>query len=369
MRFRQLDRITHLEPGVRITAERALTGGDFLFRDHFPQFPVLPGVLALEAMFQACDWLARKTDDFTHSVVLLHEVRNLKFAGFVHPGQTYTISATLRKHDDQQDHFSAQVTVDSQLVASSRLVLNRFDLAECYPAQSALDSYLYLQKLSQFRALDPHSAANEPVRPTSYRWMWLDRFTKFVSSQYAEAVKTVSLTDEPIDHYLPGFPVMPCSLILEGLAQTGGTLISELQEFEKSVVLGKVGRATFHRPALAGDTMTYRTEIADVQPQGAIVRGTSHIGDELHAEVELSFAYLDDRLGGIDLIHPADLLRILRVYRLYDVGETEDGSPLNVPQRMLDAEDRQLRALASTTEPHLPFAPKPYHFILPYTGR
>lgn len=369
MRFRQLDRITHLEPGVEIRAERTLTGHDALFRDHFPQFPVLPGVLALEAMFQACDWLLRKTDDFVHSVVLLREVRNLKFAGFVQPGQTYTITASLRKLDAQLGHFTARVLVDDQLVASSRLVLEQFDLADRYPSQSALDPYLYLQKLSQFRSLDPHSPNNKSVAPTSYRWMWLDRFTRFVRGQYAEAVKAVSLTDEPIDHYLPGFPVMPCSLIIEGLAQAGGALISELRGFEESVVLGKVGKAVFHRPALAGDTMTYHTEVADVQPEGAIVRGTSSIGNKLHAEVELSFAYLDDRLGGLDLIRPADLLRILRVYKLYDVGETEEGAPLNVPQRLLDAEDRELAKMASNADRYLPCNPHPYRFILPYTGR
>ena len=369
MRFRQLDRILQLDPGVQITAERALSGADLFFLDHFPQFAVLPGVLTFEAMFQACDWLVRKTDDFCRSVVLLKEVRSLKFAGFVRPGQTFTVTAQVKKLDDQFGTFLARVTVDDELVASSRLVLERFDLADRYPTRAALDPYLCMKKLEQFRDLDPQVPENRPVAPTSFRWMWLDRFTEFIRGQRAEAIKTVSLTDEPIDVYLPGLPVMPCSLILEGLAQTGGALISELQEFEKSVVLGKVGKAVFHRSAMAGDTMTYRTEVADVQPEGAIVRGTSHIAGELHAEVELSFAYLDDRLGGIDLIEPADLLRILRLYGLYDVGENENGSPLDIPQRLLDAEDRYLAGMASMAERYLPFAPQPYHFILPYTGK
>ena len=369
MRFRQLDRILELEPGVQITAERTLSGRDLYFRDHFPQFAVLPGVLMLEAMFQACDWLVRKTDEFCRSVVILKEVRNLKFAGFIRPGQTYRVTANVRKLDDQFATLSARVTVDDQPTASSRLVLERFDLADRYPSRAMMDPYLCMRKFEQSRILDPRSPENEPVAPTSFRWMWLDRFTEFVRGQRAEAIKTVSLTDQPIDHYLPGYPVMPCSLILEGLAQAGGTLISELREFERSVVLGKVGKAVFHRVALAGDTMTYCTEVADVQPEGAIVRGTSHIGDELHAEVELSFAYLDDRLGGIDLIEPADLLRILRLYGLYDVGRTEEGNPLDIPQRLLDAEDRYLADMASAAEKYLPFRAQPYRFILPYTGK
>jgi 3-hydroxyacyl-[acyl-carrier-protein] dehydratase len=345
MRFRQLDRIIQLNPGVEITAERTLSDGDTFFRDHFPQFPVLPGVLTLEAMFQACDWLVRKTDEFSRSVVMLKEVRNLRFAGFVRPGQTFTVTAHVRKLDEQVGKFVARVIVDDQVVASSRLVLERFNLADRYPARAPTDPYLCMRKLEQYETIRPQSPRNEPVAPTGFRWLWLDRFTEFVRGKRAEAIKTVSQTDEPLDLYMPGFPVMPCSLIVEGLAQTGGILISEFKDFEKPVVLAKIGKAVFHRPALPGDTMTYSTEIVDTQPEGAIVQGTSHIEGELHAEIGLSFAYLDGRFGEIEPIPPADVLSVLRLYGLYDISETGSGSPLDVPPRLLDAEERLLASV------------------------
>jgi 3-hydroxyacyl-[acyl-carrier-protein] dehydratase len=345
MRFRQLDRILELRPGVEITAQRTLSDRDTLFRDHFPRFPVLPGVLTLEAMFQACEWLVRRTADFSISVVLLKEVRNLKFAGFVRPGQTLTVEANVRKYDDETARFVTRVVVDDQVVASSRLALEWFRLADRYPARAATDSYLALRKLRQYESIGPHAPGTDPVRPTGYRWMWLDRFTKFVSGQRAEAIKTVSLTDEPLDLYMPGFPVMPCSLITEGLAQTGGILVSDYRDFDEPVVLAKIGKAVFHRPALPGDTMTYATEIADVQPEGAIVRGTSRIDGELHAEFDLTFAYLKDRLGEFEPIPPSDVLKMLRLYGLYDVAETDSGKPLAVPPRLLDAERRLLASM------------------------
>ncbi|NQT16364.1 MAG: beta-hydroxyacyl-ACP dehydratase [Planctomycetes bacterium] len=174
--------------------------------------------------------------------------------------------------------------------------------------------------------------------------MWVDRFTEFVSGRRASAIKTVSLTDETVDLYMPGFPVMPCSVIVEGLAQTGGILVSELKKYEKEVVLAKVSKAVFHRPALPGDTMAYSAEIVDVHPEGAIVRGTSHIGDELHAEFELFFAYLGGRLAELELIRPDELLGMLRLYGLYDVAQTEAGDPLDVPQPLLDAEREKISA-------------------------
>ena len=106
-----------------------------------------------------------------------------------------------------------------------------------------------------------------PIEPTHFRWMWLDRFTAFESGKLAKSQKNVALTDEPVDLYLPSFPMLPCSLVVEGFALTGGILVSEVKNFEEQVVLAKVNKAIFHRPALAGDRIEYSTEILDVKPR------------------------------------------------------------------------------------------------------
>ena len=92
--------------------------------------------------------------------------------------------------------------------------------------------------------------------------------------------------------------------------------------------MAKVSKAVFHRPAVAGDTLVYTTEIESDQHDGALIHGTSRIGGELHGEVELFFAYLDARTIDGELIGPAELLALLRLYGLYDVGQREDGDPL-----------------------------------------
>ena len=79
MRFRFIDRITQLEPGKHIEAVKHLSGDERYLDDHFPRFPVMPGVLMLETMYQAGLWLVRRTENFAHSVVLLNEARNVKF--------------------------------------------------------------------------------------------------------------------------------------------------------------------------------------------------------------------------------------------------------------------------------------------------
>lgn len=180
------------------------------------------------------------------------------------------------------------------------------------------------------------------------RWFWIDRFVEFVSGERAVALKAVSIAEEPLDEYLPGHPVAPCSLIIEGLAQTGGLLVAEHNGFRERVVLAKVGKAVFHFPARPGDVLTYTAVVEDIRADGAMVRGTSHAGDRLQAEIELVFAHLDDRIPGTELFEPAGFLRTLRLLKLFEVGRTPDGQPLTIPAHMRDAEQADLARTAQS---------------------
>ena len=135
------------------------------------------------------------------------------------------------------------------------------------------------------------------------------------------------------------------SLIVEGLAQTGGLLIGEFREFRERVVLAKIAKAHFHRPALPGDTLTYVATLDDIKGDGAFCNCKSMIGDQLQGEVELMFAHLDDR-NQRELFEPAEFLRLLRMLQLFTVGKKDNGSPLDIPKHLLDAE-RQLFADAA----------------------
>lgn len=171
------------------------------------------------------------------------------------------------------------------------------------------------------------------------RWFWIDRFLEFQRGKRAVAIKAISLVEEEVDNYCPGYPHMPNSLIVEGLAQTGGLLAGEMGQFKERVVLAKVGKATFHTSAAPGDTLRYTAQILDLKPDGCILHCTSHIGDTLQAEVEMVLAHLDDaRFSGVDLFEPGDFLRLLRLYGVYDVGIDEAGNPLVPPAHMLAAE-------------------------------
>ena len=169
------------------------------------------------------------------------------------------------------------------------------------------------------------------------RWFWIDRFIEFESGHRAVAIKNVTLSEDHLHDFFPGYPTMPGSLVIEGVAQTAGILIGEVNRFEKRVILAKVSKAVFYFHPVPGDTLTYTTIMEDVKPDGAIIRGTCHLGDKLQAEVDLFFAHLDHRIEE-QLFKPAEFLRMLRLFRLFEVGRNSDGTPLQIPQDLLDAE-------------------------------
>lgn len=130
------------------------------------------------------------------------------------------------------------------------------------------------------------------------RWIWIDRFVKLERGKSATAVKYLSLAEDHFADHFPGYPVMPAPLILEGLAQTGGILVGQANDFREKVVLAKVPRAVFHREMLAGELLTYEAEILTLRQEGASVSGRVLAGSEVTAEAEIFFAHLDQSRSG-----------------------------------------------------------------------
>ncbi len=176
------------------------------------------------------------------------------------------------------------------------------------------------------------------------RWIWVDRILELDKGVRCVAIKNVSLAEDVLHDHFPAaggrrpMPVMPNSLIIEGMAQTGGLLISQIDDFQSRVVLAKVSKAEFHSLATPGDQLRLRVELLSRQTDGAIVAGTVEIDGQVTAELELTFAILDESYGDQAFFIPEDLCRILRSMRLFDVGVNHDGSRIAIPKHMLAAE-------------------------------
>ena len=106
-------------------------------------------------------------------------------------------------------------------------------------------------------------------------------------------MKQLSLAEDVFAAHFPDYPVMPASLLLEGLAQTGGILVGEVNAFKENVILAKITKAKFFREALAGEEITFETTVLYVRPEGAAVQGKVLAAGEPLGEAEITFAHLD----------------------------------------------------------------------------
>lgn len=139
MRFWLLDRICSFEPNKELTAVKSVSLAEDYLGDHFPDFPVLPGVFMLEAATQASAWLVRLSENYAHSVVVLHEARAVKYADFVTAGRTLTMRVEQTKIDERFVNLKFQGDVEGRVSVTGRLVLERYNLADSDPTQQGLD--------------------------------------------------------------------------------------------------------------------------------------------------------------------------------------------------------------------------------------
>lgn len=161
IRFQQIDVIQQIERDQRVVAVKNLSLAETYLQDHFPRFPVMPGVIMLEAMYQAAAWLVRVSEDFAHSMVVLREAKNVKFADFVQPGDQLIVSCQTHDRNDSQWTFKSEGTVGDRVAVRARLILDRFNLADERPDMETVDRHVVEQLRQQFFLLYPPSRAGE----------------------------------------------------------------------------------------------------------------------------------------------------------------------------------------------------------------
>jgi len=130
------------------------------------------------------------------------------------------------------------------------------------------------------------------------RWIWIDKFVEFESGRRAVSVKNVSLAEEHLHDHFPGFPVMPECLMIEAMAQTGGILVGQARDFKEKVVLAKISKAVFFDYVVPGDTLRLEARMETAAPEAAGTTGRITRSDQLIAEIDLMFSFIDQNLAG-----------------------------------------------------------------------
>jgi 3-hydroxyacyl-[acyl-carrier-protein] dehydratase len=130
MRFHLVDRIVEVKPGQSLRAIKNLTLGEEFLADHFPTFPVMPGVLMLHTLVEAGSWLLRLSDDFSHSVIVLREARNVKYGSFMEPGKQMSVTVELLERNGPLAVFRGKGETNGNSTVSAKLTLACSNLAD-----------------------------------------------------------------------------------------------------------------------------------------------------------------------------------------------------------------------------------------------
>jgi len=157
VKFILIDKIVSLEEGRRLTAVKSVSLAEEYLGDHFPTFPVLPGVLLLEGLVEAAGWLVRKTENFAHSMVLLQEARNVKYRSFLPPGAQIRYEVEARKIEEKVSRFTGCGVADGETIVEARFGLRHFNLSERNPALAPLDAQVVGHMKSRYKLLSLQS--------------------------------------------------------------------------------------------------------------------------------------------------------------------------------------------------------------------
>ena len=153
MRFHLVDRIIEVIPGRSIRALKNLTLGEDYLADHFPTFPVMPGVLMLQTLVETATWLLRVTDEFRHSVITLREAKGVKYGSFMEPGRQMQIAVDLTEQEERSAWFKGKGEVEGQSVVTARFCLTRYNLKERNPALDSMDERIVKQQRELYSLL------------------------------------------------------------------------------------------------------------------------------------------------------------------------------------------------------------------------
>jgi 3-hydroxyacyl-[acyl-carrier-protein] dehydratase len=140
MRFILIDKVASLDSGKQIQTVKSVSLAEEYLADHFPAFPVLPGVLLLEGLIESASWLVREAENFAHSMILLEEAKNVKYRSFLPPGAQIEYAVQAKTIEENVSSFTGFGLSGDERIVEAKFGLRHFNLADENSALADIDA-------------------------------------------------------------------------------------------------------------------------------------------------------------------------------------------------------------------------------------
>ena len=153
MKFVLIDKILSLDSGKELKAVKNVSLAEEYLADHFPTFPVLPGVLLLQGLIESASWLVRQKQNFSNSMVLLEQARNVKYKSFLSPAMQIEYTVKVKTIEDNVSSFTGTGVCGNVSIIEARFALRHFNLSDTNPAMAAVDAVVVENLRKRFALL------------------------------------------------------------------------------------------------------------------------------------------------------------------------------------------------------------------------
>jgi 3-hydroxyacyl-[acyl-carrier-protein] dehydratase len=153
MRFILIDKVVSLEIGKQIKTVKNVSLAEEYLSDHFPTFPVLPGVLLLEGLIESASWLVRQTENFAHSMILLEQARNVKYKSFLAPGEWIEYTVDVKTIEENISSFTGFGSSQGERIVEAKFGLRHFNLADEISAMAGIDAEIIENMKNRWKLL------------------------------------------------------------------------------------------------------------------------------------------------------------------------------------------------------------------------